>query len=291
MAKRPRLIPDDEGSGRFLPWVVAVMTFLAALATAGAVVLGTAMQSWRAGLEGSLTVEVSASGEAPASQRVAKAAETLRGVDGIRKVRVLSEAELAALLEPWLGAGASLADLPVPRLIDVELEPAHGIDLGALAHRLAAEVPGTQVDDHRIWLQQLVRLAQSIRIVAASIVVLIAGAMATVVVFAVRAALAAHHQVVSLLHQMGARDSFVAREFQNHAFLMGVRGGMIGLALAAITLFVLTQLAARVETPMLPALSLRAGLFAALALVPFASGAIAFITARQTVLRALRRMP
>jgi cell division transport system permease protein len=285
------LIPDDEGSGRFLPWVVAVMSFLAALATAGAVSLGAAMQSWRAGLEGNLTVEVLATDDAPASERVAKAVATLRGTRGIRDVRVLSDDELAALLEPWLGPEAPLQDLPVPRLIDVELEPGHGIDLAMLARRLAAEVPGTQVDDHRIWLQQLIRLAQSVRVVAATIVVLIAGAMATVVVFAVRAALAAHYQVVSLLHLMGARDSFVAREFQNHAFLMGLRGGLIGLAMAAITLFVLTQLAARVETPMLPALSFRAGLLAVLALVPLASGAIAFLTARHTVLRALQRMP
>ncbi len=179
----------------------------------------------------------------------------------------------------------------MPRLIDVALDVSRPLDLALLARRLDAAVHGVQVDDHRVWLQHLMRLARSVRIVATTIVVLIAGAMATVVVFAVRAALAAHQRVVSLLHLMGAKDSFVAREFQNHAFSMGIRGGLIGLALAAMTLFALAHLAAAIETPMLPALTFRAGMLATLALVPLASGAIAFLTARHTVLHALRQMP
>lgn len=291
MARPPRLIPDDEGAGRFLPWVVAVMAFLATLATAGAVGLGGAMDSWRTGLEGNLTIEVPVAEGTTSSERVAKTVEILRDTAGIREVRVLTDAELAALLKPWLGAEASLDDLPVPRLIDVALDASRPLDLALLARRLAAAVPGVQVDDHRVWLQQLMRLARSVRIVATTIVVLIAGAMATVVVFAVRAALAAHQRVVSLLHLMGAKDSFVAREFQNHAFSMGIRGGLIGLALAAMTLFVLARLAAAIETPMLPAITFRASMLATLALVPLASGAIAFLTARRTVLHALRQMP
>ncbi len=291
MARSPRLIPDDEGAGRFLPWVVAVMAFLASLAIAGTIALDGAMQSWRTGLEGNLTIEVPAGETGGSDDSIAKTVEALRATAGVREVRVLGDAEMAALLEPWLGPETPLGDLPVPRLIDVELDPEHAIDFAALARRLDAAVPGVRLDDHRSWLEQLIRLARSVQLLAAAIVVLIALAMAMEVIFAVRAALAAHERVVALLHQIGATDAFVAREFQNHAFFMGVRGGLIGLALSAITLFALAHLATAIETPLIPRVSFPTGGLAIMALVPPISGAIALLTARLTVLRALGRMP
>ncbi len=289
MTFETRLVPDDEGAGRFLPWVIAVMAFLATLATAGALALDIALGNWQSGLEGSLTIEVPVArqGEAPANAAI----EILRQTPGIKSVRLLSEQELAKLLEPWLGPKTPVSDLPVPRLIDVELDGAQSLDMEALAQQLEERVPGTRIDDHKLWLDHLIALARGFQALAATIVVLIALAMATVVVFAIRAALAAHDPVVRLLHQMGAQDTFIAAQFQKHALMMGLRGGLIGLALGALAMFLLARLAAAIETPMLPSFQFRADTLAALALVPLMSGVIAFATARLTVLAALRRMP
>ena len=90
---------------------------------------------------------------------------------------------------------------------------------------------------------------------------------------------------------MGAKDSFIAAQFQNHAFAMGLRGGFVGLALAALALFTLSRLASAIEIEILPALSFQPGTLLALALIPFGSAVIAFRTARLTVLGALRRLP
>ena len=59
---RPDLIPDDEGAGRFLPWVVAVMVFFAALASAAGMSLQQATGAWRQDLANTLTAELPAAG-------------------------------------------------------------------------------------------------------------------------------------------------------------------------------------------------------------------------------------
>lgn len=290
--KRPaRLVPDDEGAGRFLPWVISVMAFLATLAMLGVLTLDRAMSSWQAGLAGNLTVEVPAATVESDPKRLDRALEVLAETEGVTGVRLLDEVELAALLAPWLGPDTPIADLPVPRLIDVEIDRARLGGIEDLRRRLAPTVPGVRIDDHRVWLEHLLALARGVQVVAALIITLIALAMATVVVFAVRAALAAHDGIVRLLHQMGAKDGFIARQFQNHALAMGLRGGLMGLALAVLTLFVLSRLAAAIELPFLPSLWPSPTMLAVLALVPLASGVIAFLTARLTVLSTLRRMP
>jgi len=289
MTRRPPLIPDDEGAGRIIPAVLAVMTFMALLALAGGLLLNRAVAGWRAELAGTLTVELPAPVASDAA--VARAAAALGGTAGIAGVRPLPVEEARRLLEPWLGSAGALDELPLPRLIDVRLDPERPPDRELLLARLAEAAPGATVDDHGEWLARLSRLVDGALAVAAATVLAIAAATAAVVVFAMRAAFAAHREVVELLHLMGARDGYIARHFQVHALKLGLRGGLAGLGLAGIALLLLWQLADAVATPLLGHLRLEPlELAALLAILPAVAG-IAVLAARFTVLGALRRMP
>ena len=50
-------------------------------------------------------------------RRGESAAEIARGFPGVSEVRPYSKEESARLLEPWLGSGLALDELPVPRVI------------------------------------------------------------------------------------------------------------------------------------------------------------------------------
>ena len=81
------------------------------------------------------------------------------------------------------------------------------------------------LDDHRRWIARLRALADTVRYSAYGILLLIAGATAAAVSFATRAGLAAHHEMVALLHQMGALPGFIARTVEWHYFISAlVRG-------------------------------------------------------------------
>ena len=293
--RRNDLPLERDPSGRFLPWLIALMVYIAALALVCAMTMAKMVERWDSGLSGSITVQIPPP-EAAGSPGLREAAidrviELLLDTEGVRNAEVLEPDEIAALLRPWLGAGASYGDLPLPALIAVGIDPAAAPDFDRLSRRLAEAVPGTLVDDHQSWLGQLLDLAQTIELVAALLVVLIGASAVTMVVFATRMGLAIHGRVIELLHLIGAQDSYVAREFETHALKLALRGGTVGLLLAIATIVLVGRLFARIDTALLPELTLRPIEWAALALLPLAIAGVAMLTARFTVLGNLGRMP
>ena len=288
-----RIMPRDKGAGS-LDVVIAVMAFLAALALGASLIAERAAVSWRTGLAGRITVQIlpPEKGHTALEQQVQAALSVLRDTSGIAHAAELSEQETVAMVRPWLGADALVAELPLPRLIDATITPGSHVDVESLRQRLKAAAPDSVLDDHTRWLSRLRALAQGIIWSAYGVLALIALATAATVSFATRAGLQAHHEIVELLHQMGARASFIARAFEWHYFLAALIAGAIGAALAAAFYIAGSGLEfAGVEAvPFLPPLGLKISELAWLTTVPVAASWIALITARVSVLAALRRI-
>jgi cell division transport system permease protein len=286
---------NRDSSVRFLPWIIALMVYLAGLALAGTLVLQGALARWNESLAGTLTVQLPPA-EAGKPDPLPATLELLRATPGVIRAVALTRAATAKLIEPWLGSSLSPDDLALPRLIDLRINPAAAPDLTALKARLADAAPGAELDDHRLWLDRLAGFAISMEATALAIVLLIGGAAVLTVVFTTRAGLAVHHAVIEVLHLIGARDSYIAGQFQRQALDLGLRGGLVGLLLTVLTLFGIGRAGApsaifgeRVH--LLPTMQLAAWHWLVLAILPAAAALIAMLTARMTVLRALKRMP
>lgn len=290
---RGRILPREAGAAP-LDIVIAVMAFLAALALGASLIADRAAEGWRAGLSGHLTVQILPPEHGPpnpALERESDAAlAVLRATPGIVQATEISQADTQKLVEPWLGKGALVADLPLPRLIAASVLPGARVDIAALAHALKSAAPDSVLDDHSHWIARLKALADTLIWSAYGVLALIAVATAATVAFATRAGLEAHHDIVTLLHQMGAQSGFIARAFEWHYFLSVLGAALIGAACAAI-LFALAgglEFAGLEAVPFLPPLTLHLSELAWLAAVPLVSGLIALATARLSVLAALR---
>jgi cell division transport system permease protein len=287
---------NRDSSVRFLPWIIALMVYLAGLALAGTLMLQGALQRWDRSLQGTLTVELPPLDEGKGDGGMAAALLLLRATAGVVAAEPLSRQQTARLIEPWLGTALAPEELALPRLIDLRIDPQSPPDLARLKTRLAAAAPGAMLDDHRLWLDRLATLVLSIEATALAIVVLIGAAAVLTVVFTTRAGLAVHHAVIEVLHLIGARDGYIARQFEQQARALGLRGGIGGLALTLATLIAIGRASAATalfgeHVRLLPALELELWHWLVLAALPFAAALIAMLTARVTVLRALRRMP
>jgi len=294
-SRRTDLPLDADILGRFLPWLIAFMVFLAILATAGLFMLQDAAERWSVGAARTLTVQIpppAGEGAAPPGEdpRVLAALDILRATPGIARIGVVGDDRVAALLEPWLGPADVAAGLPLPRLIDVETAPGATIDSEALGRRLAETIDGASVDDHRIWLDRLLRLLGAVEWVAMAILACIGLATAGTVVYTTRTSLAVHRQVIEVLHLIGAQDAYVARQFAWRALNLGLRGGLIGLGLALPALFAVGYLAAHIDAELLPRASLGALQWGMLAAIPLLAAAVAMATARITVMKTLAAM-
>jgi cell division transport system permease protein len=292
---RGRILPREKGAAP-LDVVIAVMAFLAALALGASMLADRQAESWREGLAGRLTVQI-LQPEHPTPSRnldteTEAALQILRGTHGILTITPISDADATKLIEPWLGADAMVKDLPLPRLIDATIVPGEHVDFAQLTTRLQTVAPDSNVDDHTRWISRLQNLANTIIYAAYAILALIAVATAAAVAFATRAGLEAHHDIVALLHQMGAHSGFIARAFEWHYLLSTLAASAVGAGLAAIAFLAAGGLEfAGVEpVPFLPPLGLNPQELVWLLAVPLVSAVIAWATARLSVLAVLREI-
>ncbi len=290
------LVPVDSVAGRALMAVIAILTFLAALSAGAAVLAARASEQWRGAVANEMTIQIRPDARRDIEADLALAVGMAAGVAAIESVRVVPKPESDKLLEPWLGAGLDLVELPVPRLIVLKLKAAAGPELAAFGAALRREVPSASLDDHRLWVRRLSTMANTIILSGVAVVLLVLCAAGLAVAFATRGAMAGSRDSVEVLHLVGADDAFIAREFQSRFVQLGLRGGAVGGAAAILVIGLLGWLASRwraaPEGEQLQALfgAFEIGWtgYGAVILVAMVVAAIAGVVSRFTVRRYLR---
>jgi cell division transport system permease protein len=232
MAEMPRMdspiVPKRSISGRALVAVVAIMTFLASLTTGAVVLVRSAALDWQSEVAREVTIQVRPMQGRDLDGEVARAVGIARAIPGVVDVRAYSKEESAGLLEPWLGSGLALEDLPVPRMIVVKLPATGTIDLAPLKKALSEQVAGSSLDDHRAWIERMRAMAQTTIAGGIGLLVLMLAATVLSVTFATRGAMATNRPIVEVLHFIGAKSGFIAGQFQRRFLLLGLEGGIIG---------------------------------------------------------------
>jgi cell division transport system permease protein len=234
------IVPKSSIAGSSLIAVVAIMTFLAGLTCGAVTMIVGAASDWRSDVGREVTIQVRPATGRNMEADVSKAAELARAASGITDVRVFTKDESARLVEPWLGNGLVLDELPIPRMIVVRLRSGPAPDFAALRQVLAAQVPSATLDDHRRWIDRMRAMAGTAAATGLAILLLVLVVTVLSVTFATRGAMATNRPIIEVLHYVGATDNFVSRQFQRHFLILGFKGGAIGGG-AAILLFGLMQ--------------------------------------------------
>jgi cell division transport system permease protein len=237
------IVPADSISGRALLAVIAIMTFLAALTLGAVVLVRSAAGEWQSAVAREITIQIRPKEGRDIEADVQKAVGLASSTSGVSGVRAYTKEESARLLEPWLGSGLVLGDLPVPRLIVVRIEARGAPDFAGLRKQLAEQIPGSSLDDHRGWVESMRAMARSAVAVGLSVLALVLAATMLSVMFATRGAMSTNRQIIEVLHVVGAKEGFIAAEFQRHFLLLGLKGGALGGAVA-MALFALAGMMA-----------------------------------------------
>jgi cell division transport system permease protein len=230
------IVPKNSIAGRSLTVVVAIMTFLASLTTGVAMLVVSAASDWQSEVSREVTIQVRPAPGRNIDADVRTASDIARAAPGVAEVRAFTKEESARLVEPWLGAGLALDDLPIPRLIVVKLTSGVRPDFTSLRQALAARVPTSTLDDHRRWIDRMRTMAGTAVIGCIAVLGLVWAVTVLSVTFATRGTMATNRPIVEVLHYVGATDSFVSGQFQRHFLLLGFRGGAVGGG-AAILMF------------------------------------------------------
>ncbi|MFZ0526185.1 MAG: ABC transporter permease [Xanthobacteraceae bacterium] len=228
------IVPRGSIAGRSLTAVVAIMTFLAAVMTGAVMMVVTSASDWQSAVGREVTIQVRPVSGRDIQADVRTAVAVARATAGIADVRAYSKEESERLVEPWLGSGLRLDELPIPRMIVVKLASGPTPDFSGLRTALAARVPSASLDDHRGWMDRMRDMADAVVVVGIAVLTLVVIVTVLSVTFATRGAMATNRPIVEVLHYVGATDGFVASQFQRHFLLLGFKGGAIGGGIALL---------------------------------------------------------
>jgi cell division transport system permease protein len=287
-----RLVPHARLAGP-MPWVIAIMITLTVMAAGAGLALNNLASKAQAENAGGLTVQIVEGAPAERERQAEVAIAVLNNREDVAAVRRVPDTELAALLEPWLGQqGVPEEDaIPVPALIDVRLEgPATPRRVEQLRASLTASVPSARVDAQAGWLAPVFDAVRSLQWLAAGLIVLLAATSAGAVWLAARSALGSNRETIEIIHLLGGTDGQIARIFQRSIALDAALGGVAGLVMGLGAILLLGRQFARLGSGMVAGGGLGAAEWALLAAIPLIGIVLAMLTARITVLSALRRM-
>lgn len=284
-----RLIPEGRLSGP-MPWVIAIMIFLTVLAAAAGLALVQAAGNVTDDLSSRTTVQIiEANAEVRARQTRAVAAR-LRGLSLVEQVRVLPQKEIDELIEPWLGTQNLGEDIPLPALIDLKLtRTASDSELQSLRSVIQPLAADARVEPSSGYIAPVIALVRSLQWIAFGLVALLALATAAAVIISARATLNTHRETIAVVHLLGGTDHQISRLFQRRIALDALLGGMIGLVGGAAIIWLIAMQLSALGSGLVQSLGLSWLSWLIIALVPILGMFLAMVTARMTVMGALKK--
>lgn len=288
------LIPNARISGP-IPWVIAIMIALTVMAAAGAMALNNLARSASEDLSGAVSVQIVEANLDARQQAARRAAQLLEGDLAVERVRIVPKEELDALLEPWLGTGFGEGDtadaVPIPALIDVELaDAATAEQIARLQSLLDSEIEGARVDAQSSWLGPVYSALTSLQYLALVLIILLTITSAAAVWLAARSAFSTHHETIEIVHHLGGTDEQIAKIFQRTVAKDAAMGGALGLMMGLTGVLIVGGQFSALDSGMVDGGGLSWLSWLVLLAIPLLGIALAVLTARSTVMRALKRM-
>ena len=294
--KRPQsakaALPIDEGySKTFLRVIVAVSVFLFAITLAGVLGINTMFENSKKQVVSNFTVQVLPKPDYEESRKnLLKIVEFLEKYPNVEQVSVLSDNELHALLKPWLGNNVDIELLPIPKLLDVKIRNAKLFDYRELAVKMSEVAAEASINDHNLWLSRLLRFINSLKMLAVTVLVLVAAACIASIVYAVKTGLNVHRDIIQILHTMGATDEYIAMNYVKQISQMSFVAGIAGTLLSVPAIIVVGNMAKGIEAGIFNAVTFSVESWLFVLLLPLVSALLTAITSYVTVVKTLRNM-
>ncbi len=297
ISRKQELPLKGENTSIFLQVIISIAVFIFAITLSGVLSIDSMITNWNKSILGSLTVQIipvnDANKEKAKAETLAyeeKAVDFLKSVNGILKVTPLTDTQLDALLSPWLGDGVNIAELPTPRIIDVKISPDADIDFIQLAKDLAIASPQASLDNHKLWLNKLIAFADGLNLIATTILLLVSTITSGAIFYTTQMSLGLHHNIIEILHIIGAKDTYIAQQYAKRMAFLGFVGGIIGLFLAIPAIFFIGSLATAIEGGIISDATLSIPDWSIILSLPLFSMLIAMLTAYYTVKQTLKKM-
>ena len=285
-------LPINEGySQTFLSVIVGVSVFLFAITLSGVLGINSMFANSKKQVVSNFTVQVlPLPNHEDSKNDLLSVVSFLERYPNVTQVSVLSDLELRALLEPWLGNNVDIELLPIPKLLDVKIDTSTPFDYKKLTVRLSEISPQASINDHNLWLSRLLKFINSLKLLALTVLLLVALASITAIVYAAQTSLNIHKDIINILHIMGATDKYIAINYVKQITHSAIIAGIIGTIVATPAIMIVGTMAKGIEAGIFNSVTFGLEDWLIIFLLPILTALLVALTAYVTVIKSLRSM-
>ena len=285
---------QKDGANLFLEIMTTISVFLFTITLAGYFMVGTLVADWNKGIVDGFTVQIMPDNKVTDKQeqnlRVNKVVDFFEKLPEVKKVSVVKDKQIKRLLSPWLGSDMDISSLPIPQLLDIRLKNGTNFDFNKVAKELSAVASYTSINSHQIWLNKLVKFASTIKVLACSVLLMMLTISSFSIFYATKTSLGIHRDIIEILHIMGAKDEYIAKQYARRSFLIGLLSGIVGVALGAAALWFISGVAISLKGGILDKAALDVNAWISIFLIPILTAIISMFTGYFTVKRTLGKI-
>ena len=228
MTRKRDLPLGQDPSGRYLPWVIGLMSFIASVAITAGLSLTKLSESWTRDLGAYITIEVpplANDQETSAAEAEFKIREAVQSIPQFGSLKVLST---ETLLSNFVDYDLTENDTKIlPKLYELKASNASRGDIQSLKDQLYKIAPNIQVTEHQQTKNSMALIARSIQFISIGVVLIIILGAISIIAFTAQTSLIIHRNVIEILYLVGATPAYIARQFQSHASSVGFQSLVI----------------------------------------------------------------
>lgn len=297
LVRKNEIPTDDEETSVFMYVLSSIYMYLFIIVLAVVMAINTMVTNWEKDILGAITVQVSPIEDENKKIDFTKTEEQLNKVlqfvensKGVKSVHILDNNAVEKLMTPWLGNKIDVSTLPIPRLLDVQLEENVEINYDEMTQGLHKVSPNASIDNHRLWLNRLLKFATSLKTLALCVLLMVVGICAFSIYYSARTSLGINLNSIEILHIIGAKDDYIAKQYARSYAKIGFFSGIIGLIFAVPSIILVSKYGISTGSGLLNGAGLSSFHWFVMMMTPLFSLFYAMGTAYYTVRRVLEKM-
>lgn len=272
--RQPLVFSFVKEQAVFLTALIALLSFLATLSLGVTIGIGAGVSRWNSGWDNLATIQVLPGGDFDAAVSLSKTA---------RRATIIPDEDVAKMLRPWMGNDNALQQY-LPKMIEVEFKKSS--ELRAFGDQVAT-MPNVRFITHAAGAKNITRAGWQIMGISVIVMLMILSAIGLCISYITRNITLIHKRELEILTQIGASDSFVARQMQIIITKISALAAAIGLVVAAPMIMLIIAMAKGTRIGLMAQMHVPVAGWIAIVLLPVG---IIFLTtwlARRTTIRIL----
>ena len=261
----------------FMTAIMGLLTFLAVMALGIAISIGTGVARWNAQWDLFATVQVTNTKNESDVRKILN-----NNSEKIESLREITDDEMLNLMRPWISGGGVLKNY-LPKMWEVKFKSESDRDM--LSDKITQY---GRVLTHADALTAPISTGWKMILIAGLVLALTIGAITLCVSYIARNTAMLHKRELEILNQIGATDSFIARQMQIIVMRICLVACFAGFLVSIPILMLILSSAHSARVGLMAMLAISGGGWVCLALMPIAITVFAIWMTRRTTINILQ---